>query len=108
MTLEQLKTQLETSDLPVAYLAFPESAAPAMPFVVFQETRTDNFGADGVVYKKLSVIQIDLYTRGRDLDAEEALEDALAFTYWDKEQSPIDDEACYRWSYDITINNMEE
>lgn len=108
MTLAQLKTQLETSGLPVAYMVFPADEAPAMPFITFQETRTNNFGADGVVWKKISHIQIDLYTVGRDLDAEQALEEALAFTFWDKEQTPIDDEACYRWSYDIEINNTED
>lgn len=108
MTLTELKTQLDTSKLPVAYLSFPADEAPAMPFVVYQEIMTNNFGADGVVYKKISRIQIDLFTYGRDIAAEEALEDALSFTFWNKEQTPIDDEACYRWTYEIEINNTTE
>lgn len=108
MTLTQLKTQLESSGLPVAYLSFPADEAPAMPFVVYQETNTNNFGADGVVYKHISRIQIDLFTFGRDLDAESALEEALSFTFWNKEQTPLDDEACFRWTYEIEINNTED
>ena len=108
MTLAELYTQLETAGYPVAYQSFPEDSVPSMPFITYQETGTNNFSGDGIVYKQISRIQIDLFTAGRDTTAEAALEGALSFTFWNKEQTPIDDEWCQRWTYFIEINNTAE
>ena len=103
MTLAEFKTQLETSGLPVAYLRYPAEEVPSMPFVTYQETGSNNFGADGKVYHKIKRIQVDLWTTNKDLQAEEALENALDGLFWDKVQTVDEGEACQRYTYEIEI-----
>lgn len=103
MTLAQLKTTLETSGYPVAYRAFPEADAPAMPFICYMATTTDNFGADGKVYEVVQFVEVQLFTEHKDLAAEANLEAALADVFWQKDEELIEDELCYRIIYTITL-----
>lgn len=103
MTLAELKTKLDTSDLPVAYMSFPETEAPSMPFICFMATYTDNFGADGTVYEVIQAAEVQLFTKNKDLTAEAALEGVLDGLYWNKQDEYIEDELCYRVIYTITI-----
>ncbi len=105
MTLAELKTVLLTTGLPVAYQAFPATSAPRMPFIVYQETGSDNFGADNKVWSSASRIQIDLLCAKKDRPTEEALEAVLDTTgiFWERESDYDDSEDCYRITYDIEI-----
>ena len=69
MELQELKERLEQTGFPVAYYSFPENEAPPLPFICYLVTGSDNFAADGVVHDKALQIQIELYTRGKDLQA---------------------------------------
>lgn len=105
MTLEELNTVLAATELPVAYLAFPADHAPEMPFIVYQETGSNNFGADNRVYFSGMRIQIDLLTKKKDRATEELLEGILtdAEIYWERVPEFDEDEACYRVTYEIEI-----
>lgn len=103
MTLKEFGDVLATSGLPVTYLAFPADNCPEMPFVVFQEVGSNNFGADGVVYQRVRSMQVDLFTRNKDEAAEEALENALHDYFWNKYQTVDDNEDCQRYTYEIEI-----
>ena len=110
MTLSELNTLLSTvtvgqTALPVSYLAFPADQAPEMPFIVFQETGSDNFGADNIVWHSNTRIQVDLLTRNKDGTTEEALETVLtnAGIFWERVSVYENDEACYRVTYEFEI-----
>lgn len=105
MTLEELHIVLKTTDLPVAYLAFPADKVPEMPFIVFQETGSDNFGADNRVWHSAMRIQIDLLSHKKDRTTEVLLETALdnADIYWERVAEFDDDEDCYRATYEVEI-----
>lgn len=103
MTLSELYTQLKTSNIPVAYDHFPEADCPDPPFIVYRVIGTDNFGADDAVYQKVLRVEIELITIGRDAAAEEALEEALAFTFWDMTDTFSDDERVWSTYYTIEI-----
>ena len=103
MTQTQFGDILSASGYPVTYLAFPADNCPEMPFVTFQEIGTNNVSADGVVYKKVSIYQVDLFTKDKDPDAEAALESALADFFWNKYQTIDDTEACQRYTYTIEV-----
>lgn len=105
MTLEELKTVLSTTGLPVAYRAFPADNPPDMPFIVFQETGSDNFGADNKVWFSAMRIQIDLLCKTKSRLTEGLLENTLnnADIYWERESLFDDDEDYYRVTYDIEI-----
>ena len=103
MTPKEIQTMLEASGFPVAYLAFPADQCPPMPFVTWQETGTNNVSADGVVYKPVRTIQIDLFTARKNWDAEAALENALSDFFWNKYQTVEDNEACQRYTYTLEV-----
>lgn len=105
MTLTDIYNILEASGYPVAYLQFPAEECPAMPFITYQETGSDNFGADGKVYQHAMRMQTDLFAAQKDPEAEKALEKALddAGIYWEKYQTVDDTEACQRYTYEFTV-----
>lgn len=105
MTLTELKEILESTDLPVAYLAFPADAPVPMPFIVYQETGSDNMGADNRVWFSAMRVQIDLMTRRKDRATEQLLETTLndADIFWERVPEFDSDEDFYRVTYEIVI-----
>lgn len=103
MTLKDFGDLLATSGLPVTYLAFPADDCPEMPFITFQEVGSNNFSADGKVFKRIRSMQVDLFTRNKDEAAEQALENALGDYFWNKIQTIEDNEDCQRYTYEIDI-----
>lgn len=105
MTLAELKTVLAGTQLPVAYQAFPADNPPAMPFIIYQETGSNNFGADNIVWHSAMRIQIDLLCQKKNKTTEALVETALtnAGIYWERESSFDDDEDYYRTTYDVEI-----
>ena len=105
MTLEELNIVINRANIPVAYLAFPADQAPQMPFIVYQEVGSDNFGADNIVWHSAMRVQIDLYCRKKSRATDQLLENVLteAGIFWEREVSFNEDEDCYRSLYDIEI-----
>lgn len=103
MTLKDFGDLLATSGLPVTYLAFPADDCPDMPFITFQEVGSNNFSADGKVFKRIRSMQVDLFTRDKDEAAETALENTLGDYFWNKYQTIEDNEDCQRYTYEIDI-----
>ena len=105
MTLAQLKTVLAETRLPVAYLAFPAPQAPEMPFIVYQETGSDNFGADNIVWFSGMRIQIDLMCKKKSRTTEELLESTLTGNgiFWERVVEFDDNEDYYRTTYELVI-----
>lgn len=103
MTQKQFGDILAASGLPVAYLEFPADNCPDMPFITFQETGSNNVSADGIVWKKVKIYQVDLFTADKDEEAEEKLENALSDFFWNKYQTIEDNEACQRYTYTLEV-----
>lgn len=103
MTLEDLREILESTGIPVAYRAWPEDAAPPLPYICYIAAYSNNFAADGVVYHKISHIQVELYTEKKELLCEAKVENALASFFWEKEEIYLDDEKCYEILYEIEV-----
>ena len=105
MTQKEFGAVLAASGYPVTYLAFPADQCPSMPFITFQEIGSNNVGADGIVYKKVKIYQVDLLTKDKDETAEAALEAAFeqAGMFWNKYQTIDDTEACQRYTYTIEV-----
>ena len=105
MTLEDIKTILEATGLPVAYRAFPEGDAPALPFVCYHTPYSSNFAADGVAYATINHINVELYTQVKDPATEGKVEAALtqAGIYWEKSETYLEDEKCLQILYEIEV-----
>lgn len=101
MTLKEVKELLETAGYPVAYEHFEEAVVPSMPFICFAEVGSNNFGADGRVYQPIKRIEIQLFTKKKDIEAEGNVEQALSSLFWQKDIEYSDDELCYRTIYQI-------
>lgn len=111
MTLSELKTALEGVNSnafkdKVAYRAFPVGAAPALPFICFMETDTENFLADSIVYHRIQNVDIELYSENKDTAIEAAIESMFAqnLLVWEKTaENYIDSEDMLQVVYQITI-----
>lgn len=100
---EKIKSMLTASGIPFRYRAFTEDTVPPMPFLIYQFTYSENFGADGEVYALLSHFEVVLFTKLKDLKAEEQLEAALSSVYWEKEEEYLENEDCYQITYSIIM-----
>lgn len=108
MTIAEVKTMLEGIEGfngKVAYHSFPVDNAPVLPFICFIESNENNFGADGVVYYKAHRIQIELYTKYRDLATEQKIADTLTNNVIFYNMTPIylEDERCHETIFEIEV-----
>lgn len=109
MTLAQLETKLKSIsgfEKKVVYRAFPVGKAPALPFICYLCTQTDNFVADNKVHTVLQSVDIELYSALKDTASETKIETLLNNNniVWDKYEEYITDENVYEVIYTITIN----
>ena len=103
MRLEDLKTLLESTGLPVAYRAFPVGQAPDLPFICYLVEYSNNFDADNRVYHPINHISIELYKKIKNPDAEALVETALKDICWEKTEEYLDDERCFEIVYEIEV-----
>lgn len=103
MTLEEFAARLETTGLPVAYLAFSEEDAPGLPFLCYFSTGADTLPADGGVYVQWDNVRVELYTAKKDPALEATVEAALAGFTWTKDQTYIKAERCYMTVYEVDV-----
>ena len=105
MTFEEIVTMLTDTGLPFAYHHFAEGESPDPPFLIYLSPGSHNFGADGVVYFKVNLLDIELYTDIKDPDAEALVESVLdaAGIFYDKTESYIEEENLYEVLYEMEV-----
>lgn len=105
MSLADIKSILAGTGLPVVYYAWPENAAPALPWICYWETGSNNAAADGIVYAAVKQISIELYSQMKDPTSENAIESALtaAGIFWQKTETYLEDEHCFEVEYEIEV-----
>lgn len=108
MTLVELNTILKSIpgfNNKVAYRAFPKGKAPKLPFICYLCTQTSNFDADDTVYQVIQGVDIELYTKTKDVTTETAVETVLNSNniVWEKYEEYIDDEECYQITYEVEV-----
>lgn len=103
MTLEELKTILQFTGLPVTYREWPEGKAPALPFICYRTDGESPLYADGQVYYSYSNVRVELYTARKNPEAEALVEEALAGFHWKKTEIYISTERCYMILYEIEV-----
>ena len=105
MTLEKFNSILCETGLPVAYHTFPVGECPDMPFIVYEDIRAHNFGADNKVWHSQRRLQVDLLTSRKDVSSEKKLEDVLNQNdiYWTRESGYDDSEKHFRITYECEV-----
>lgn len=105
MTFKEIAEMIEDIGLPFTYYSFPEGAAPPLPYIVYYYPGTDNFPADNKVYQIVQTLNVELYTRNKDFDQEEAVEGVLDTNgmVWDKSETYIDTEHMFEVLYEMEV-----
>ncbi len=104
MRVKDLGNMLESTGIPTAYRHFPEDQPQLPPYICYRVMRDNNFVADGTVFHKADIVQVELYTKHKDLETEEKVEQALSSDFvWSKEEEYIDSEKIYQIIYEIEV-----
>lgn len=104
MSLQILAEQLKTSGLPVSYRKWEKGNAPAPPYLLYYEQSTESLMADGGNYYRYKRVTVELYTRLKDWETEQALENALAPYHWKKTAELwLEDQKMYMTTYEIEV-----
>lgn len=105
MSYEDIATMIESIGLPYAYYQFPEGTGQEPPFICFFYSNIDDLYADSANYQRIVTLNIELYTREKDFEHEEAIEAVLAdkeLTYY-KEENYIASEKMYQIAYEMEV-----
>ena len=105
MELSELYLLLRRVGIPVTYSHFEEGQAPSLPYICYLEVSTENFKADGKVFKKITDVDIELYTRKKELDIESVIEQLLNDNNipWDSDEIYIQDEKVFKKTYEVRL-----
>ena len=105
MTFDSIVQMLEETGLPLAYDHFSEGDSPEPPFLLFLFPASDNFSADGAVYKKISTLHIELYTDKKDPVTEALVEGVLDAheIFYNRSEVWIPEERLYEVLYSTEV-----
>ncbi len=107
--MKELISILKETDIPFAYDHFAEGESPEPPFVCYLLPQSANFAADGIVYHKITNVNIELYTDAKDLSAEQRLEEVLDthHIFYNKSETWIESEKLYEvlYQFDMEVIN---
>lgn len=95
---------LKTLNIPVAYDHFVSDKEISIPFVVYRETNTDTFKADGITYYRPYEFEIELITEKKEIELQQRLEELLTtnnIPYDVGDELWDDDEKIYHNFYEI-------
>ena len=98
MTTQDVAQMVAGIGLPYAYDHFEEDESPGQPpYICFLYPSSDHFPADDRVYQKVMALRIELYTDEKDLELENAVEDALdnAGLIYESDETFLDSEKMY-------------
>lgn len=102
---EEVKAMVEEIGIPSAYDHFAEGESPSPPFVLFLFPGSDNFSADGTVFYKQNVLNLELYTDEKNPDLEETVESILDShrLFYEKSEVWIPEEQLYEVLYETEV-----
>lgn len=89
----------------VAYDHFAEGTNPKPPFLLFHILRSNNFGADNVVYKKIVELNFEIYTEIKNPEIEKEFEDVLdnAELFYNKNEEWLSEEKLFVTTYSMEV-----
>lgn len=103
MSYEEIVAMLGSLGLPFAYHHFAEGESPEPPFLVYLTPGSHNFSADGTVYFKAKLLDVELYTDKKEPELEERLEAVLDHwgLFYEKTETYIESEKLYEVLYEM-------
>jgi hypothetical protein len=99
--MDELLRILKEMGIPFAYDHFAEGESPEPPFICYLLPESDNFSADGKVYKKINEVHIELYTDVKDPALENSVETVMDShdIFYNKTEVWIESEKLYEVLY---------
>ena len=96
--------------IPYAYYQFPDGTAQACPFICFFFSDSNDLAAENTNYKKIRLLNIELYTDNKDFALEETVENVLNSNglVYDRSESYLDSERMFMVVYTTDILVTEE
>ena len=105
--MDELMEIMKETGLPFAYDHFAEGESPNPPFITFLLPGSNNFAADGKVYKKINEVHIELYTDEKNPETEALVEDVLDDheIFYEKTEVWIESEKLYEvmFSFEMEV-----
>ena len=105
--MDELMEIMKETGLPFAYDHFAEGESPNPPFITFLLPGSNNFAADGKVYKKINEVHIELYTDEKNPETETLVEDVLDDheIFYEKTEVWIESEKLYEvmFSFEMEV-----
>lgn len=78
MTYNEIYTALTETGLPVVYNFWEAQDVPELPFIIFTYPNHVDYIADDVNYVTIATLQVDLFTKRKNLQVESAVEAVLS------------------------------
>lgn len=105
MTSQEIYDGLKSLGYPVAYSHYAEGEVPKPPFLTYYFPGTDNFSADGLVYQEINELDIEIYSRGKALEAEQAVSEWLTSQglFYEKQEYYIESEKLIQVIFEISL-----
>ena len=111
MNYVEIKQFMESFGFPCAYQSFPIGTVMTFPYVVFYYPSRNDDSADNINYGKILNLTIVLYTKNKDIDAENTVENALesAGMFYEKSEAYVDDERMFQIVYEseVALTSLE-
>ena len=109
MTYLEIKTLIASIGLPFAYYQFTETTV-SPPFICYFFTGSDDLVADNTNYQRIRPLAIELYTRTKDFELEQEVEDALngAGLVYTRDETPLDTERMHMVIYTTSVCITDE
>lgn len=105
MTETEVFQIIKSIGFPVAYHHFAEGQEPGKPYIVYLYPGTNNFSADGKVYQDINQLDIELYTKEKNLEAEKAVEAVLKEHgfFYEKTELYLETESMFEVLYEMEV-----
>lgn len=101
---ETLESIIASTGLSQTYLQWHPAKPPSLPYIVWLVDSRDNFAADNVVYHPVRNVNIELYSKKKDISSESLVESALTANgiYFDAMEAYISSEKMHQVVYAIS------
>nr|DAV77351.1 MAG TPA: tail completion protein [Caudoviricetes sp.] len=101
----EIESILRRMNIPFRYFLFSEKEVVEPPFLVWYLPESNNFFADGIVYEKITRLNLELYTDQKEFELEERLESLLEAEgiAWNKTEAFLDEEQLYEVLYEMEV-----
>lgn len=77
MTYQEIQTKLEATGIPVVQNFWEIGDVPALPFIAYTLPSNNDFRADNDNYVEIVSVEVELYTRRKNIVTEKAVETVL-------------------------------